>query len=157
MLKKGIYPLISIITIGFSFINNTSSNLLVDYKNIEVVKSSNDFIINQTSEGIEYNVSLNTPGDYYEFNVDLVNGSNTNVRISEINNNTLTDRQKEFLDYKILYLDKRPIKVNDIIESNSKRTIKIIIYFKEDIERYNLPDKDEVIFLNLDVNIMPID
>lgn len=157
MLKKGIYLLISIITIGFSFINNTSSNLLVDYKNIEVVKSSNDFIINQTSEGIEYNVSLNTHGDYYEFNVDLVNGSNTNVRISEINNNTLTDRQKEFLDYKILYLDNSPIKVNDIIESNSKRTIKIIIYFKEDIESYNLPDKDEVIFLNLDVNIMPID
>lgn len=156
MVKKGIYLLISIITIGFSLINN-SDNIKIDYKNIEVVKSSNDYTINETSTGIEYNVELNIPGDYYEFRVDMVNDSNKDVRINDLNNNTLTTNQKKLLDYKVLYLDNTPIKVNDIIKSNSKNTIKIIIYYKEEIEVEDLPTKDLLINLNLDVNIMPID
>ena len=156
MVKKGIYLLISIITIGFSFINN-SDNIKVDYKNIEVVKSSNNYTINETNTGIEYNVELNMPGDYYEFRLDLVNDSTKDIRINEISNNTLTTKQQKILDYKVLYLDNTPIKVNDIIKSNSKKTIKIIIYYKEDIEVEDLPTKDLLINLNLDVNIMPID
>ncbi|MDO4996821.1 MAG: hypothetical protein Q4E69_06540, partial [Bacilli bacterium] len=107
--------------------------------------------------GIEYNVELNIPGDYYEFRVDLVNDSTKDIRINEISNNTLTTKQQKILDYKVLYLDNTPIKVNDIIKSNSKKTIKIIIYYKEDIEVEDLPTKDLLINLNLDVNIMPID
>lgn len=157
MLKKSIYILISIITIGFSLINNSSNNIKVDYKNIKVVESSNDYTINETSNGIEYNVDLNTPGDYYEFTLDLVNDSNKNIRINEINNNTLTEKQKRYLDYKVLYIDNTPLRINDVIESNTKKTIKVIIYFKEDLEVEDLPTKEEIINLNLDVNIMPID
>lgn len=157
MIKKSLYLIIFIITIVFFIINNNTNTINIKYENLKVIESSNNINIEETKNGLDYNIVFNTPGEYYLLNFDLVNDSNIDVRINSINNDSLTDRQKKYLEYSIYYDDGRIVKENDIIKAKSKKVLKIAIYFKEDIEIEDLPENNEVVNLNLDVNIMPTD
>lgn len=157
MIKKSLYLIIFIITIVFFIINNNTNTINIKYENLKVIESRNNINIEETKNGLDYNIVFNTPGEYYLLNFDLVNDSNIDVRINSINNDSLTDRQKKYLEYSIYYDDGRIVKENDIIKAKSKKVLKIAIYFKEDIEIEDLPENNEVVNLNLDVNIMPTD
>lgn len=94
MIKKSLYLIIFIITIVFFIINNNTNTINIKYENLKVIESSNNINIEETKNGLDYNIVFNTPGEYYLLNFDLVNDSNIDVRINSINNDSLTDRQK---------------------------------------------------------------
>ena len=55
-------------------------------------------ITNDTT--VAFSVTLENPGDYYEFNIDVVNAGTINAMIDEVSiSPVLTDTQQKYLDY----------------------------------------------------------
>ena len=85
-IKVFLILLILCLGIGYAYINSdlningtaqvNSANWDVHWANVQVktgsVSADSPTISNQTT--VNYSVVLNTPGDYYEFTVDAVNG-----------------------------------------------------------------------------------
>ena len=160
--------LVALITIGFGNFNmkdsltsitNFNKSVSIPYENVEITKMSNEdnFSIENTKEGINYNLVLEKPGDYYEFTLDMVNNANYDVKITNLNLGNLTEKQKRYLEYKVTYLNGEIIKPNDIIKANSKITLKVSIYFKEDITAADLPTGEDTFDLGLDMNLEKAD
>ncbi len=158
-----LYLVIILLTVGFyklDYQDNNQKEFDVPIENVRVDSSTTNDNINikksAEAEGLSYDVVLDSPGDYYQINADIVNKGKLDAKIDNIEQSILTDKQQKYLDYKVTYLDDREIKNGDIIKANSKQEIKIIIYFKYDIKAYDLPSQDEQINLDLNINLVPI-
>ena len=58
----------------------------------------------KTSSTLEFETTLNMPGDFYEFTVDVVNGGDIDAMIENVvKNPELTTEQAKFLKYEITY------------------------------------------------------
>ena len=101
---------------------------------------------------IDYEVTLNKPGDFYEFTVDIVNAGSITGKISLITNTGIPTELEDIIDYSIVYTNKNtPVQLNDIINHNSSKNIKVRVYFKEDISNDDLPSDDIDLDLNLSI------
>ena len=98
---------------------------------------------------VEYTVTLNTPGDFYEFTVDAVNDGTVDGMIGEIVsklNNTVintTNPVPSYLDYSVTYEDGTTIAPNHLLAANTSETYKVRVEFKRDIEETDLPTTDQ--------------
>lgn len=57
--------------------------------------------INETS--VTYGVTLNAPGEFYEFSIDVINDGNFDAKLSAITMSTLTEAQAKYLTYTLTY------------------------------------------------------
>ena len=98
---------------------------------------------------VEYTVTLNTPGDFYEFTVDAVNDGTVDGMIGEIisklNNTAIstTNPVPSYLDYSVTYADGTAIAANHLLAANTSETYKVRVEFKRDIEETDLPTTDQ--------------
>ena len=130
-----ILPLIVIllfISIGYAYLNATlsingtsmldSARWDVHFENIQVKNGSvtptvEPIISNNTT--VSFSVTLENPGDYYGFIIDVVNAGTLDAMIESISIlPTLTERQQEYFDYSVpncQYLSKWDVtKVNNM-------------------------------------------
>ena len=78
---------------------------------------------------INYAVTLNRPGDYYEFTVDMVNSGTLPGKISLVELNGITAAVEDVIDYSVVYTNNNtPVAANDILNSNSSKNIKVKVY-----------------------------
>ncbi len=134
-------------------------NWKIEFQNIVVqdgsVKPVREATIDETKTGIFYEVVLNEPGDYYSFQVDIVNSGTVDAKIYNIIDKGITDIQKRFLDYDITYLDGSKITINDTLLSKQTKTINIVLKFKDDLNAIDLPTVKQD--LNLSYRIVYIE
>lgn len=52
---------------------------------------------------MSYNVTLNKPGDFYEFTIDVENTGDFDANLTKVTLSSLTDAQKKYLEYKVTY------------------------------------------------------
>ena len=123
----------------------------IEFENIKEkdgsVKALSKAKIDESKTGISYSVSLAKPGEYYSFTADIVNSGTHDAKIYEIINNGLTTAQKKYLDYEITYKDGTIIKLDDTLNAESKKTIRFMVKFKDDIQASDLPSD------NTDLNL----
>ena len=104
---------------------------------------------------INYAVLLNKPGDYYEFTVDMVNSGTLPGKVTLVELNGITSSVEDVIDYSIVYTNNNnPVAVDDILNAESSKNIKVRVYYKEDINEEDLltSNVDLAITLNIVFN-----
>ena len=133
-----------------------SANWDVHWANIQVttgsVSASSPTISNQTT--VNYSVILNTPGDYYEFTVDAVNGGTIDAMIdtisSKLNGATITTLPA-YLKYNVAYSSGTPLEPNHLLAANTTEKYKIRIEYNADIELNQIPASNQTLSLQFTV------
>ena len=156
--------------IGYAYINSdlningtaqvNSANWDVHWANVQVTNGSVSgtnvvtapTISNSTT--VNYSVILNTPGDYYEFTVDAINGGSIDAMIdtidSKLNGATITTLP-DYLRYTITYSDGGALQPNHELLQNTTETYKVRIEYRTDIEANQLPASNQTLSLQFTV------
>ena len=93
------------------------ANIKFDDGNIKATTPAK--IINDTT--ISMDLSLESPGDKYSFDVDVVNSGTIDAMLTEIFKTELTEEQKNYLEYTIKYSDGNEIKEKDLLKKKNKK------------------------------------
>ena len=121
----------------------------VEFENVQVTEGSVEAdtpqISNKTT--VNYTVTLDKPGDYYEFNVDAVNKGSIDAMIDTVSNTGLTPEQKKYLEYSATYSDGTEVKPKQELNANAKETIKVRVEYKKDITAADLPSENQQLTL----------
>ena len=163
--------LILCLSIGYAVLNSTlkingTSNIQkntwdVHFESIYVVVGSVDAVVEPTiSEDVNINfeVTLDKPGDYFEFYVDVVNRGTIDAIISSFQKTPdLSDSQKKYLNYIIEYQNGEQITTKQLVKANSFSKIKVRVEYKKDLIASDLPTADESLNLGFIVNYVQAD
>ena len=94
----------------------------------------------KTSSTLEFSTTLNMPGDFYEFTVDVVNGGSIDAMIENVvKTPELTTEQAKFLKYEITYQNGESISTKQILAKDTTMPIKVRIEYRRDISSSDLP------------------
>ena len=130
-------------------------NLVVSNGSVSIGETDQAAVIdNSTKTDISYTVTLNKPGDFYEFTVDVVNDGTIDAMIDSINNkvnNNPISNLPSYLDYSITYSDGVGINTKQLLKAGSTENIKVRIEFKKDIAASQLPSSGKT--LNFDYGL----
>ena len=93
---------------------------------------------NDTSK-VDFSVTLSTPGDFYEFTVDVVNAGTIDGMIGSLTttlkvDNVVVDTVPNYLNYTVTYEDGSEILEKHLLEKNKQETYKVRLEFRTDIE-----------------------
>ena len=117
----------------------------IQFENIVIKDGSINAVspatISSSKTEVNYEVILNEPGDYYGFDVNVSNYGNVDAKIYNIVEKTISERQKQNLNYTVSYKDGTEIKVGDYLNAGETKTITVFIKFRDDnITAEDLPD-----------------
>ena len=136
-----------------------SLNWRIEWDNIQEHAGSVKPISKATIDGekttITYSVALAKPGDYYAFDADMVNRGTIDAKINEIINRGMSDDQKRYIDYTIKYKDGTEPSIDDKLDASERRTVTVIVKYKEDLNQNDLPAYDQT--LNLTYQIIYVE
>ena len=111
-------------------------------------------VIQSSRTDITYTVTLNLPGDYYEFTVDAVNAGSVDGMVesvtSKLNNQPITTLPN-YLNYSVTYETDDEIQVNHLLKAGETETYKVRIEFKKDISSDDLPNTVQNLTLDFGV------
>lgn len=136
---------------GSSRINNATWNVFWD--NVQVTTGSvtaSTPVIDSSKTTVSYDITLNNPGDFYEFTVDAKNTGSIDAMIetisSKLNGVEITSSNLPvYLDYSLTYANGQAIEPNHLLASGNTLTYKIRIEFKREIESSQLPTTPQVL------------
>ena len=100
-------------------------------------------ISNDTS--VSFSVSLDNSGDFYEFNIDVVNDGTIPAMIDSISlSPTLTTEQSNYFEYGVTYSDGIAILPKHLLNPSTTETLRVFFNYKEndDIEMNPLEDQN---------------
>ncbi len=143
--------------------NIANSSWDIHFENIQVKDGSitPDSAANiDTDTSVSYEVTLSQPGDFYEFNVDVVNDGTIDGMISTVSskmNNVEITTLPNHLEYSVTYEDDIAIAPNQLLAAGTSETYKVRIAFKTDINPEDLPQTDETINLLFTVTYVQAD
>ena len=123
-------------------------NIVVNENSVALSTGDSGAVIDPENNcKIDFEVTLSTPGDFYEFTVDVVNAGTIDGMIGElaktiqVNNETVSSIP-DYLDYSITYSDGMEILPNHGLNAGATETYLVRLEFKTDIEE--LPDATTV-------------
>lgn len=157
-----------LITVGFALLSTTinisgSSTVInaiwdVHFDNIvEVpgsVEASEHAIIDSSGLNIDYTISLNQPGDYYEFTVDVVNDGNIDAKLSKLPDVIgVNEEQDVYVNHSIIHTDGTPIVVGEKIKAGESTNFKVRVEFDSNISKDSeLPKNNQVMNLGITID-----
>ena len=107
---------------------------------------------------VDFEVALNMPGDFYEFNVDVVNNGTIDAMIeSVVKEPELTDAQKKYLNYIIEYENGEQIASKQLVKKEEFVRLKVRVELRKDIDSSDLPEVGDVLYLGFTVNYVQAD
>ena len=116
-------------------------NLVIANQNIEATLDDNNTTVN-------YKLTLDKPGDFYEFTVDVVNKGTIEAMVSTIIDTPLTEEQQKYLEYTVTDENNKQLVVKEALETGKSKTLKVTIKYKKDITKEDLPSENQNITLN---------
>ncbi len=155
------------IGIGFAYLSSTltitgntsvsGNSWNVYLTNVQINEDSVDASIVPTTSGtnttsIDYAVTLDKPGDFYEFTVDAVNNGTINAMIENIDMTSLDTDVEKYLTYTATYLDGTPLARQNVIEKEETVTYKIRVEYKKNISANDLSEDGINLTLTFGVN-----
>ncbi len=110
--------------------------------------------IQSSTTDITYTITLNEPGDFYEFTVDAVNTGSIDGMVesvtSKFNNQPITTLPN-YLNCSVTYETGDDIELNHLLKAGDIETYKVRIEFKKDISSSDLPTSVQTITLDFGV------
>ena len=142
--------------IHFANVQVNSNSVTVDQDNNEQSATINP----NDNTKVSFAVTLNNPGDFYEFTVDAVNEGTIDGVVDSIVtklNDQIIENLPNYLSYTITYLDDTAIASNHILKYNDSETYKVRLEYKKNITEADLPDSSQNLTFELDVNYKQAD
>ena len=168
--KRLLFLLILVISIGFAYLstnlNITGSSLIkgntwdVHFENVQVTSGSvtaTTPTISTDKKSVNYTVTLDMPGDYFEFTVDAVNAGTIDAMVDTVSNTGLTEDQLKYINYIVKLNNDEPLNNGSILLKQTRKTYKVRLEYKLDISEDDLPDSDQNLELTFTVNYKQID
>ena len=138
----------------------TGSNWKIYLSNPKVKSGSSttNVPIIKTSSTLEFSTTLNMPGDFYEFTVDVVNGGSIDAMIENVvKNPELTVDQTKYLKYEISYQNGEDISTKQLLARNTTMPIRVRIEYRRDINNDDIPSQQVVLNLSFTLEYIQSD
>ena len=175
--RKTLYIILSIVLISIFSLTIVYAALSVTLNiqgSVEVVASSWDIHLDNvkvTSGSVSgsapaitspttatFSTALTTPGDFYEFTIDVVNDGSIDAMIDGVSKTpTLTTEQAKYLKYEVEYQNGESINTKQLVSKNSFVRLKVRVEFRKDITASDLPTTSETLNLAFTVNYIQSD
>lgn len=130
----------------------------VHWENVSVTSGSVSAptpTIDPTRTTVSYSVTLNTPGDFYEFTVNAVNGGTIDAMIESVSsklNGTEITTLPDYLEYSVTYNGGLTPTANQILSAGFTDIYKVRIGFKRDITEAQLPTVAQTLNMSFTIN-----
>ena len=115
----------------------------IHFENITVkdgsVTASTAPTLSNNNTSITYTIDLNRPKEYYEFTVDVKNDGTLPGKVSISSLSGITTEAQSIIDYSVSYTNGNPVQVGDILNAGAKKSIKVRVFYKDDIDEDDLP------------------
>ena len=112
----------------------------------------------KTSSTLEFETTLNMPGDFYEFVVDVVNTGDIDAMIENVvKTPDLTTEQAKFLKYEVSYQNGESITTKQLLAKDTTMPIKVRIEYRKDLNNADLPTGQVVLDLSLTLEYIQSD
>ena len=93
-----------------------------------------------TGKSLTFSTTLNMPGDFYEFTVDVVNSGSIDAMIEKVTKTPeLTADQAKYLNYEVSYQNGESITNKQVIASGVTMLIKVRVEYRKDLSSTDLP------------------
>ena len=149
-----LFFLLLFISVGYAYLNaalsinghtELSANTWnIHFENLAVtdgsVAASTPAAIQSDTTNIVYSVLLDRPGDFYEFEVDVVNSGTIGGKISLVNIQGISSAAEPYLEHSIKYTNGNNVQVDDLLNPGARKRIVVRVGYKEDLN--NLPEDD---------------
>ena len=164
--------LILAISVGYAALSTTltingtaniaSNSWLIYFTNVQVTSGSVTATTTPTTSGtstitLTWAVNLQTPGDFYEYYVDVKNDGTIDAMIGSLSNTSLTTTQAKYLNYTVTYSDGAVIEQYDKLDSNETVTLKVRVEYKTDLNPEDLPTENTPVTLTYASNYVQAD
>ena len=110
---------------------------------------------------IDYSVTLEEPGDFYEFTVKVVNGGTIDAMVNTVtsmmNNAVINNNLPNYLEYKVVYIDEIPIEPNHELNATQVETYKVKVGYRTDINPGDLPTTPSTLNFSFSANYVQKD
>ena len=177
--KKGVFifllllAFVLLISIGYailsSTINITGSSTIADidwnihFANIQVTSGSvpigtgdSAATINpSTLADVSYTVTLDKPGDFYEFTVDVVNSGSIDGMVESVvskMNNVEISALPNYLEYSVTYSDGKTIASSHLLAAGTTETYRVRVGYRKSLDESDLPGTDDHLSFQFSVN-----
>ena len=102
--------------------------------------SVNNNVPTISGNNLTFSASLTTPGDYYEFTVDVVNGGDIDAMIdSVVKTPELTTEQAKYFKYEVSYQNGEDVSTKQTLKKGTSTPIKVRIEYRNDLIASDLP------------------
>ena len=102
---------------------------------------------------VNFSTTLNNPGDFYEFTVDVVNAGTLNAKLDSIEIlPVLTPEQQNYFNYTVTYSDGLEINEKDALDAGKTEKIKVRVEYKELADASLYPSEDDAIDFSVTMN-----
>ena len=92
------------------------------------------------NNNLSFTANLKTPGDYYEFTVDVVNDGTVDAMIDSIvKTPELTEEQSKYIKYEATYQNGNSISTKQTLKKGTRTPIIIRVEFRKDLTAADLP------------------
>lgn len=92
------------------------------------------------NNNLSFTANLKTPGDYYEFSVDVVNDGTVDAMIDSIvKTPELTEEQSKYIKYEATYQNGNSISTKQTLKKGTRTPIIIRVEFRKDLTAADLP------------------
>ena len=100
-----------------------------------------------------WSITLNEPGDFYEFSIDVHNTGTLNAKLTDVVATTvadLTTEQQKYVSYTISPVSPQTAlpAINDPLNAGNKYTLKFKVMFRTDIDPEDLPQTPQTMNFN---------
>ena len=129
-------------------------NVVVNTDSVSLTTGDVAATIQSSTTEVSYTITLNKPGDFYEFTVDAVNAGSVDGMIDSVTsklNDTVITTLPAYLDYSVSYSDGVAIFPNQLLKAGESETYKVRVEFKKDIENSQLPATAQTLTFHFEV------
>ena len=137
------------LTSNLSISGNTSvsTNIWnIHFENIQVkngsITATSKPTLSNNNTSITYTIDLNRPKEYYEFTVDVKNDGTLPGKVSISTLNGITTEAQAIIDYSVTYTNGNPVNIGDILNAGAKKSIKVRVFYKDEIDPTDFPAND---------------
>ena len=140
--------LILFISIGFAYLTSnlnitglaTLKRSVWDVHFENIVNENEDVLtinspaqITNNNLRVDFEVSLDQPGQEYSFYVDVVNNSTFDVALDTLTISGLDSNQEQWIIPTVTYSDGISLQHNDILKENTRETLRVSVKYNDDL------------------------
>ena len=135
---------------GSAEVNSSTWDVYLANPRVSSGSVTSDVPVVKSKHSVEFSTTLNMPGDYYEFVIDVINGGTIDAVIENVvKTPELTAEQAKYINYIVSYENGEGINSRQILAKDSQMPIKVRVEYRRDISGTDLPTTQTVLDLAL--------